>query len=104
MAAPQPEPVFNTFKRKLYRPFYSLLEFRIGIVCLVMLGAVCAWVVWRGAHPEPGLFRSDDRLLTAQATNYVVYKRPVEPWSEAGKATAPSLGPFPPEIVGDDWK
>ena len=106
MAAPQPEPVFNTFKRKLYRPFYSLLEFRMGLVCLLGLGAVWAWVVWRGAHPDPSLFRSDDKLLTTKGAPVAIYKRPVDPWREPGSAAAPaaSLGPFPAEIVGDEWK
>jgi hypothetical protein len=104
--APQPEPVFNTFKRKLYRPFYSLLEFRMGIVCLAVLTGVLAWVLHRGAHPDPSLFRSDDKLLATKGAPVAIYKRPVDPWREPGSAAlpAPSLAPFPAEIVGDDWK
>lgn len=106
-ATQQPQqPVFNTFKRKLYRPFYSVREFQVGLVCLAVLGGVLAWVAHRGAHPDPGLFRTDENLLSAKGTNVVVYKRPVEPWREPGNATAAapaSLGPFPAEIVGDGW-
>jgi hypothetical protein len=106
MAAPQPEPVFNTFKRKLYRPFYSLLEFRMGLICLVVLGAVWAWVVHRGAHPDPTLFRSDEKLLSTKGPSIAVYKRPVDPWREPGNAAAPvaSLAPFPAEILDENWK
>jgi hypothetical protein len=107
MTAPHPEPpVFNTFKRKVYRPFYSVREFQVGLVCLAVLGGVLAWVLHRAAHPDPSLFHTNEQLLTAKATNFVVYKRPVEPWREPGSATptAPaSLGPFPADIVGDGW-
>jgi len=105
MAAPQPEPVFSTFKRKLYRPFFSLVEFWMGLVCLVVLGGVLAWVLHRGANPDPTLFRSDEKLLSTKGPSVAVYKRPVDPWREPGSAAlpAPSLAPFPAEIVGDGW-
>ncbi len=107
MSAPQQEPpVFNTFRRKVYRPFYSVREFQMGLLCLAALGGVLAWVLRRGAHPDPSLFRTDENLLSAKGTNFVVYKRPVEPWREPGQAgatAAASLGPFPAEIVGDGW-
>ncbi|MCG3148553.1 MAG: hypothetical protein PCFJNLEI_01997 [Verrucomicrobiae bacterium] len=103
-AHPQPDPpVFNTFKRKVYRPFYSFREFQIVLVCLAVLGAVLAWVIWRGRNPDPTLFHSDDSLLTKKEVP--IYKRPVEPWIEPGSAvrTTPSLGPFPSEIIGEGW-
>ena len=102
---PRDEPVFNTFRRKIYRPFYKLREFQISLVCLAILGGVLAWVVWRGRHPDPTLFAADERLLTRAGTNSPVYKRPVELWSEPGGATklAPTLGPFPAEIISEGW-
>jgi hypothetical protein len=105
MSAPQPEPVFNTFKRKLYRPFFSLVEFWMGLVCLAVLAAVLVWVLRRGANPDPTLFRTDDKLLATKGPEVAVYKRPVDPWREPGSAAlpAPSLAPFPSEIVGDGW-
>jgi hypothetical protein len=97
------EPVFNTFRRKVYRPFYSLREFQIGLVCLAILGAVLAWVVWRGLHPDPTLFTTDEKWLTKKEV--LIYKRPVEPWTEPGNTAkaAPTFGPFPAEIVGEGW-
>jgi len=103
-ANPQTDPpVFNTFRRKVYRPFYSFREFQIGLVCLAVLGAVLAWVIWRGLNPDPALFHSDDSLLTKKEV--AIYKRPVEPWIEPGSGAraAPSFGLFPPEIIGDGW-
>ena len=47
MTPPREEPVFNTFKRKVYRPFFSLREFQIGLACLVVLVATLAWVLYR---------------------------------------------------------
>jgi hypothetical protein len=89
MSAPrQDQPVFNTFKRKVYRPFYSVREFQIGLVCLAALGGVLAWVAHRGAHPDPNLFRTDENLLSAKGASVVVYKRPLEPWRELDGAGA----------------
>jgi hypothetical protein len=103
--APQPEPVFNTFRRRLYRPFFSLIEFWMGLVCLAVLAVVLVWVLHRGRNPDPTLFHTDDKLLATKGTEAAVYKRPVDPWREPGSAAlpAPSLAPFPNEIVGDGW-
>lgn len=100
---PRDEPVFNTFRRKVYRPFYSLREFQIGLVCLAVLGTVLAWVIWRGMHPDPTLFAANEQLLTKKEVP--IYKRPLDPWVEPGSRVkaAPSLAPFPAEIVGDGW-
>lgn len=97
MTSPQrPEPVFNTFRRKLYRPHLSTQEFRIGLVCLAVLAGIFIWVLRRGANPDPELFRADDRLLTKKEV--AIYKRPLQPWVEAGNS-----GIFPVEITGDGW-
>ena len=104
MTQPQrEEPVFNTFRRKVYRPFYSLREFQIGLGCVAVLGGVLAWVIWRGLNPDPTLFTANDQLLTKKEVS--IYKRPLELWGESGSAPkpAPSLAPFPAEIVGDGW-
>jgi hypothetical protein len=42
--------------RRAYRKTYSRTEFRIGLVVLLGLALVAAWVVWRGRHPDPALF------------------------------------------------
>jgi hypothetical protein len=41
---------------KLYRRTYSRAEARWGVVILVGLAALTAWVVWKGANPDPSLF------------------------------------------------
>lgn len=108
---PRPdEPVFNTFKRKPLRPFYSLREFQIGIALLVVLGAIAVWVFQRGANPEPGLFAIQENLLANKGKDIPVYKRPVKPWIEPGSESASagaaksSLDPFPATVNADGWR
>jgi hypothetical protein len=48
--------IFTRDGRKHFRRSYSLVEVRIGLVVVLLLAAVLGWVVWKGAHPEPGLF------------------------------------------------
>ncbi len=100
------EPVFNTFRRQPLRPFYALREFQVGLAILVVLSAVAAWVVWRGAHPDPHLFAVPEKLL---ADNHLtVYQRPFQPWVEPGSAAAtpaaPRLDPFPAAVTADGWR
>lgn len=104
------EAVFNAFRRKPLRPFYSLHEFQIGVALLALLGGIAVWVVWRGLHPDPDLFNVQERLLADKGKQTPVYKRPVEPWVEPG-SSAPAattgrtrLDPFPPSVSGGGWR
>ncbi|HUK82947.1 MAG TPA: DUF6599 family protein [Verrucomicrobiae bacterium] len=105
---PTTEPVFNTFRRKPLRPFYSLREFRIGIIIIVALGGLLLWVMRRGAHPDPTLFTVPQNLLTDKGKAVTLYKRPVEPWVEPGTVGAPTssprLDPFPDAVASADWR
>lgn len=107
---PADPPVFNTFKRKPLRPFYSLREFQMGIVSLLVLGGVATWVIWGGLHPETALFAVQENLLANKGKDTPIYKRPVEPWVEPGRepgsastASRPSLDPFPQTVNADGW-
>lgn len=108
---PDQERVFNTFRRKPYRPFYSLREFQTGLLIFVVLGTITGWVVWRGAHTDPDLFVTRDNLLTAKGGDVPVYKRPLEQWVEPGGAartdasseTSP-VEPFPAAVLSGGWK
>ena len=42
--------------RRSYRRRFSRTEVRLGAGVLVVLGAIGAWVAWKGAHPDPSLF------------------------------------------------
>ena len=42
--------------RRTYRKQYSVTEFRLGLLCLLGITVVAAWVSWRGRHPDPALF------------------------------------------------
>jgi len=48
--------VLNPRPFRVFRKSYSVTEAKAGAVVLVGLAALAAWVVWRGAHPDPGLF------------------------------------------------
>jgi len=104
------EPVFNTFRRKPLRPFYSLREFQIGLVVVAILAGSVTWVVYRGTQPDPDLFAVDDQLLTSKGRDIPVYKRPVLPWVEPGSEAAAAtsrripLGPFPEGIISEGWR
>jgi hypothetical protein len=60
MAARKPrnkeDQLFVRDGRRSYRKQYSLTEFRLGLLVLVALTLIGAWVVWRGRHPDPALF------------------------------------------------
>jgi uncharacterized protein DUF6599 len=106
----QPERVFNTFRRKPFRPFYSIREFYSGIILLLLLAAILFWVRWRGHNPDPELFMSQEKLLSSKGAEVPVYKRPLERWVEPGiaptQATAATntLEPFPASIVSEGWQ
>ena len=105
---PTTEPVFNTFRRKPLRPFYSIRELQIGAVVIVILAAVLAWVMRRGAQPDPTLFTVPQNLLTDKGKTITVYKRPVEPWVEPGRigaaTSSPRLDPFPEAVASAGWR
>ena len=48
--------VLNPRPFRVFRKSYSVTEAKAGAVVLLGLAALAAWVVWRGAHPDPGLF------------------------------------------------
>jgi len=107
---PQDVPVFNTFRRKVLRPFYSMAEFQAGVIILLLLAAVLGWVLWRGAHPDPALFSAPELEASAKPA-MEIYEPPVEPWIEPGSARmAPASGagsalePFPASVVSDGWR
>ncbi|MBI3985360.1 MAG: hypothetical protein HY343_00425 [Lentisphaerae bacterium] len=101
------EPVFNTFRRQPLRPFYSPVEFQIGVALLALLGGIAGWVAWQGAHPDPELFNGQSRPFEDQGQPTPVYKRPlwIEPESATPAATTGNTlpDPFPPSASGGDW-
>lgn len=104
-----PAPVFNSFRRRIYRPFFSLREVGAGVVVVCLLAGLAFWVAWRGAHPEPGLFRVDEGLLSERGRDVAIYERPLEPWGEPERASASapvgaSRGPFPEGLETGGWR
>jgi hypothetical protein len=110
---PKTEPVFNTFRRKIYRPFFSSRETLAGGAVILVLAGVTGWVAWRGAHPEPGLFQVDESLLSDKGAEPAIYKRPKQPWIEPGTESAQpgqpapaaaASGIFPATVIDTEWK
>lgn len=63
MAAEKEDRLFVKNGRKHYRPRYSLTEVRIGVLILIGLVVILAWVLYRGAHPDPELFKESPGLV-----------------------------------------
>lgn len=58
--------VLNPRPFRIFRKRYSIAEAKAGVLVLLGLVAVAAWVAWRGVHPEPGLVA--DPASTAKAS------------------------------------
>ncbi|NNE43878.1 MAG: hypothetical protein HKN12_06700, partial [Gemmatimonadetes bacterium] len=79
--------------RRHHRKTYSRTEFRIGLACLAVLGAVVGWVVWMGAHPDPALFEAP-----------IIGEGADLPGGLAPAAPAPAdRGPLPEELAVAGW-
>jgi hypothetical protein len=97
--ADRDDRIFVRDGRRSYRRRYSLAEFRWGLGVLAALAAVAAWVVWRGAHPDPKLFGAGPSDLAAPPA--VI---PAAPDRVADGATAASArGPLPASLAGEGW-
>ncbi|MBK9088376.1 MAG: hypothetical protein IPL90_04725 [Holophagales bacterium] len=88
--------VLNPRPYRVFRKSYSVTEAKAGAVVLVGLAALAAWVVWRGAHPDPGLFADPAATSTGSVAIPVVEGRtaPDGP-SRAAAARAEPAGSGP---------
>lgn len=128
---PAEERVFVSQGRRHYRRSYNPMETRLGLAVLVGLGLVLAWVVWKGAHPDPGLFSTGAEHLTEapprssgpaapveaggagageSALPYTAHgdgnSRPVEtaaPAEPAAAGSAGARGVFPAGLAAPGW-
>ena len=107
------ERVFNSFRIKAYRPFYSIREFRAGLVILLILMAITGWVIRRGGQPDPELFATRENQLTSKGSRIKVYEPPLQRLQESSGPALPSspaatasnpLEPFPSGIASQDWQ
>ena len=71
-----------------YRRTYSRTEVRWGLAILACLGAIAAWVAWKGRHPDPALFADGTALLKAAA-----------PPAAQAPAAEGDRGPLPRELA-----
>lgn len=55
--------LFNPHGRRHFRRSYNLAEVRIGGLIVLGLVLIAAWVVYKGAHPDPELMGNDLRLI-----------------------------------------
>ena len=81
--------VLNPRPRRHHRRTYSLVEFRLGVGVLGVVGLIGAWVAWRGAHPDPALFANPAALLDPGKPDVDRGALPTlsaDPWRERGLA------------------
>lgn len=86
------DQIFNSQGLKHFRKSYSAAEFRWGLVILLILVSITAWVIYKGKHPRPGLF-SDGSKLLAKSSIKVVRREPLPP----KRAGQPDPVPLTPE-------
>jgi hypothetical protein len=55
--------VFVEKGRKHYRRRYSLTEVKVGAAIVAVLIVILLWVVWKGRHPDPELFKDAPSLV-----------------------------------------
>jgi hypothetical protein len=77
--------VFIKDGRKHFRRTYSLTEVKLGAAIVVVLAAIASWVAWKGAHPDPELFKEAPSLVNR------------------GKV-AIDRGPVPIGMAAEGWK
>lgn len=111
--------VLNPRPFRVFRKSYSVTEARAGAVVLLGLASLAAWVVWRGAHPDPALFadpastaagavaiaevegrRAPDGPSVAGASNAEASRAA----SSDGIATAVDRGALPASLAAPGWK
>jgi hypothetical protein len=69
--------------RRSHRRKFSLTEFRLGLGVLAVLALITAWLLWKGAHPDPALFAASIGTETP--------------------AAATDRGPLPPSLAAPGW-
>lgn len=111
--------VLNPRPFRVFRKSYSVTEAKAGAVVLVGLVALAAWVVWRGAHPDPGLFA--DPAATAAGSVAIAdlegrrapdgpsvagasHAEPSGTAPSGGAATAVDRGALPASLAATGWK
>jgi hypothetical protein len=77
--------IFIRDGRKHFRRTYSSTEVKIGAAIVVALALIASWVAWKGAHPDPELFKQSPGLVNRA-------KIPVD------------RGPLPEGIAPEGWK
>lgn len=88
--------VLNPRPFRVFRKSYSVTEAKVGAVVLLGLAALAAWVVWRGAHPDPGLFADPAATAVGSvAIADVEGRRAPEGPSVAGASNADPSGAAP---------
>lgn len=88
-----------------YRRSYSLTEVKWGAGVGAVLVAIAAWVMWRGAHPDPALFASAPLRSSNKQT--VVERQPLAvsrtPGATATAKADANRAPLPDNLTADGW-
>ncbi|MEM7674914.1 MAG: DUF6599 family protein [Myxococcota bacterium] len=84
--------LFNPNGRRHFRKNYDLRELPVGLLILVGLTAVGGWVIYKGAHPDPGLLALD-----------VVPTGEKDGQQGGDAAPTEDRGPLPADLSVDGW-
>lgn len=97
-----PDRLFNPDGFRHYRRGYSLVELRWGLVTLGLMAAILAWVLYRGAHPDPALFAALVPPATRGGPASAYLSKPVGGAPHARKPAR--RGPLPTKLAPAGWK
>ncbi len=106
--------LFNPHGLKHYRRQHNLSELWWGLFVFVVLFGTGAWVAYKGAHPDPNLFKDGAKLLLqAKKRIKVVERRPhstslrqshkTQPSPTPRRTTGPGEKLLPASLGGTNW-
>jgi hypothetical protein len=109
VAAHNDDRLFNPGGRKHFRRTYSRTEVRYGLLVLGALAAIAAWVIWRGAHPDPELLALESNLLAPGTEDAPLRARKLATGTAAtgeaaGAPASPDRGPVPAGLAAPGWR
>jgi hypothetical protein len=98
--------VFNSLRRpKLLRKHVPAAEAGVGVVLLLAILGMGAWLVAQRDTYDPAERDISMEILEAQSVEDNLYKAPLKRWREPGlaEATVVDLGPFDAGILRGGW-
>lgn len=101
--------IFNRLGRpKLLRKVISRTETVVGVVLLLSIVAMAAWLIEQRDHYDPGERDIETSLLVAQSVEDNLYKTSLKRWRDPtlveNGTVLVRLGPFDPSLLSGGWR